>query len=153
MRERKKMRYLCIGVFLMAAGCASLDSDLKSAEAKCPPSPAMTPFIACLNGVEGPVWQKDSPGDASAYQDFAAARLGLAQNLDSGKITPAQFTKGTADARAKFAAALTERAKSLQREAERERTEDEVQNLGKMTSGPMSPDHMGMGMGEMNSGM
>ncbi len=58
-----------------------------------------------------PQRKKDSPDDATAYQDFAAARLGLAQNLDSGKITAAQFTKGTADARAKFAAALTGRQK------------------------------------------
>jgi hypothetical protein len=146
------MRYLLIGALVMLSGCASLDSDLKSAEAKCPPTPAMTPFITCLNTAEALVWEKDSPGDAPAFKDFAAARLGLAQNLDGGKITPAQFTQGTADARAKLATAIVRNEKSRQQEAMREQTQDQVQNLEKMAP-PMNPDHMGMGMGEMNSGM
>jgi hypothetical protein len=100
--------------------------------------------------------KKDSPDDAPAYQDFAAARLSLAQNLDSGKITAAEFGAGTAQARAKFAALLVRNARARQEQAARMRTEEAVDDLQKTNPGMSKPDSgMGMGgsMGMGNMGM
>ncbi|HWY63094.1 MAG TPA: hypothetical protein VNW15_14425 [Rhizomicrobium sp.] len=146
---RHALRYLGACTLLLA-GCASLDSDLKSAEAKCAPTPSMTPFVTCLNGMDDPVWQKDSPENETAYKDFAAARLSLAENLDSGKITPTQFSQETAEARAKFVALLTQNARARQQEAERQRIEQEMSNMERPTS---APSDMNNGMDKMGMGM
>ena len=143
-------RILGVPVLLLLAGCASLDSDLQSAEGKCAPTPAMTVFVTCLNSVDDPVWQKDSPESVPAYKDFAAARLGLAESLDSGKITPTQFSQGTAEARAKFTAVLIQKARARQEEAERQRTEQEMNGMDRPTSAPSDMSNgmdKGMGMG------
>jgi hypothetical protein len=133
---------------LVLAGCASLSSDLQSAEAKCTPAPAMTGFVTCLNSMDEPVWQKESPENEPAYRDFAAARLSLAEDLDSGKITPQQFSRGTADARAKFAALLISNARARQAQLDHQRAEEEVDGLQKMPT--MGASGMGGGMGDMN---
>ena len=138
-----------LAALFVLTGCASLSADLKTADGKCPQSVAVTAFVTCLNGVESPVWEKDSPQDAPAYRAFADARLGLAQDLDSGKITAAQFTQGTADARAKFAAAQARNARAFAEEVARQRAQDDMDSMQK----PMpSTGDMGMGMG-MNGGM
>jgi hypothetical protein len=141
-----------LGAFaaFILAGCASLDSDLQSAEAKCVPTPAMMPFVTCLNSADDPVWQKDSPQNVPAYKAFAAARLGLAENLDGGKITPTQFSQGTAEARAKFTALLIQNARARQQEAERQRTEQEMNSMARPASVPSDMSNgmdKGMGMG------
>ena len=137
---------LALAALLGLAGCASLSADLKTADGKCPQTGAVTAFVTCLNGVEGPVWEKDSPQDAPAYRAFAGTRLGLAQDLDSGKITAAQFTQATADARAKLAAARVENVRARQEQAARERSQDDMEGLQKPM--PVTGD-MGMngGMG------
>jgi hypothetical protein len=141
---------LAAAALLLAAGCASLDSDLQSAEAKCAPTSAITVFVTCLNTMDGPIWQKESPENEPAYKDFAAARLGLAENLDSGKITPTQFSEGTAKARAKFSALLIQNARARQQEVERQRTEQEMNSMERPTSAPSDMGNgmdKGMGMG------
>jgi hypothetical protein len=135
---------------LIVAGCASLGSDLKTAEANCTPTPAMTPFVTCLNSADAPVWQKESLQNVPAYKDFAAARLALAENLDSGKITAAQFSEEAARASAKFAALLAKNARARQLEAERQRTEQEMNSMERPTSAPSDMSNgmdRGMGMG------
>jgi hypothetical protein len=145
------MRGLAMGALLFLTGCASLSSDLAAAEAKCAPATVMTVYVTCLNAMDEPVWQKDSPGDAPAYRDFAAARLSLAQNLDGGKITALQFTHGTAQARAKFAALLIQNARARQDLAARQRTQQELEDMQKSNADMSKPDagmggNMGMGM-------
>jgi hypothetical protein len=138
---------LALAILLGLAGCASLSADLKTADGKCPQTVAVTTFVTCLNGVESPVWEKDSPQDAAAYRAFAGTRLDLAQDLDSGKITAAQFTQATADARAKFAAARVENVRACREQAARQRAEDDVESLQKPmpTAGDMGMNG-GMGM-------
>jgi hypothetical protein len=138
---------LALTALLVLAGCASLSADLKNADGKCLQTAAVTAFVTCLNGVEGPIWEKDSPRDAAAYHAFADARLGLAQDLDRGKITAAQFTQGTTDARAKFAAVQVQNARAFAEEAARQRVQDDMDSMQK----PM-PSTGDMGMG-MNGGM
>lgn len=123
------MRYLFVGVVLTLAGCVSLDSDLQSADVKCSPAAAMTVFVACLNSTEEPVWQKDSPDNLPGYRTFAAARMVLAQDLDSGKISAAQFRDGATQARAKFSALLAQNARTQQQRAEQQRTQDALQEM------------------------
>ena len=123
------MRYLSVLVALILAGCASLDSDLQSADAKCAPTAAMMTFVTCLNSMEYPIWQKASPDNIPGYRTFAAARIVLAQDLDSGKITAAQFRDGAVQARAKFSALLAQNARTEQQRAELQRTLDTMQEI------------------------
>jgi len=145
-------RHLGTCALLLLAGCASLDSDLKSAEAKCTPGPAMTVFVTCLNNADQAVWRKDSPDNEPAFGDFSAARLSLAEDLDSGKITAAQFSRGTAEARVKFLAVLAQNTRTRQQEAQRQRMEQEMNDMARPTSAPSDMSNgmdkgMGMGMG------
>jgi len=143
------MRYLpVLAVCVLAASCASLESDLKTADAKCPQVSAMAAFVACLNQNEEPVWRHDAPEAMADYQTFAAARMALAEDLDSGKITPAQFRDGAAAARTRFSALMAESAKSQQNRAQAQRAEDDMQQMMQHTP-PAGMD--GMGMGGMNS--
>lgn len=148
------MRILAISTLFFLAGCANLADDLQAVRAKCPQTTAMAPFITCLNTVEEPVFQKDSPSDVPAYRAFATARLNLAQELDAGKITPAQFTSEATQVGAKFTAALTAIAQARQAEAEsnRERqTLESLQGTDKPGGGPSMGSDMG-GMGNMGMG-
>src|SRR6185437_10159882 len=126
------MRVFFLPLLLMIAGCASLDSDLKSAQAACPQTSQLVPFIACLNRTETPVWQKDSPSDAPAFQAFAAARMDLAQNLDSGKITTVEYSRDMEAARQKFAQVLAGNARQRQVAEQRRRDQDAVDMLSRM---------------------
>ena len=142
------MRLLAVSALVFLAGCASLADDLQVADAKCPQTPAMAPFVTCLNGVEEPVFQKDTPFDVPAWRIFAAARLGLAQQLDAGKITAAQFTSEASAARAQFAASVNALAQARQAEQQRARdqqTVETLQGLDKAGSGPSMGDMGGMG--------
>jgi len=139
------MRYLPVLVVLILAGCASLDSDLQSADGKCTQGATMTVFVTCLNSAEEPVWQKDAPDNLPGYRTFAAARMALAQDLDNGKITAAQFRDGAAQARAKFSALLAQNAHTQQEQAEAQRAQDAVQQMQQQMP-PAGPDGMGMGM-------
>jgi hypothetical protein len=123
------MRYLFVGFVLILAGCASLDSDLQSADVKCAPTATMTVFVTCLNSAEEPIWQKDSPNNVPGYRTFAAARMVLAQDFDSGNITAAQFRDGAAQARAKFSALLAQNTSTQQQRAEQQRAQDALQDM------------------------
>ncbi len=142
------MRFLAMPAVILLAGCASLDSDLKSADSKCTPGSAMTAFVTCLNGMEEPVWQKDAPDHVADYRRFAAARMSLALDLDSGKISATQFRDGAAAARATFSAHL----RTGQQQAASQRAEDDMQQM-LQHSPPPGADGMGMGMGMNNMGM
>jgi hypothetical protein len=82
------------------------------------------------------------------YQTFAAARMALAEDLDSGKITPTQFRDGAAAARTRFSALMAESAKSQQSHAQAQRAEDDMQQMMQHTP-PAGMD--GMDRGGMNS--
>jgi hypothetical protein len=144
------MRYLILGGILILAGCASLDSDLQSADAKCVQTAAMTVFVTCLDTMEEPVWQKDAPDNLPGYRTFAAARMALAQDLDNGKITAAQFRDGAAQARANFSALLAQNARTQQQQAELRRAQDTMQQ---MQQRPPATGLDGMPMGGMGMGM
>jgi hypothetical protein len=137
---------LLLAFLLPLAGCASLAGDLKTAEAACPSSAAMTPYVQCLNEADGPVWRADSPSDLAAYQAFAAARLSLAQGLDSGVINPAQFRDASAQLRDKFVHDLAASQRQRQAELERQRAQDMLDTMRK-TANPddMRGDMKGMG--------
>jgi hypothetical protein len=150
---RHGMRFLIPGVLLLMPGCASLNSDLQTAESKCAQTATMTPFIACLNSVETPVWQKDSPQDVPAYQDFAAARLRLAEDLDSGKIAAPQFAQGTAAARTKLVSVMAETIRARQQQLARQHMDDEMGDLQKSPLPPLQGDMGGMGGMGNNMGM
>ena len=138
------MRYLVLGVTLILAGCASsLDADLKSAQAKCTATGTMTVFVTCLNDADEQVWRKDSPQDAPGYTAFAAARLDLAKNLDSRKITETQFRDGVDQARVKFLALVAQNAGIRRQQDEQRRMQDMLQNIQK----PVAPN------GGMNNSM
>jgi hypothetical protein len=139
------MRWLLTGASLLVAGCASLSSDLQRAEAACAPTQVMTSFVTCLNSADEPVWQKESPSSAAAYRQFAAARLALAGDLDGGKITPAQFVAGTADARAKLVTVVAGDARARRQQIEQARADAMVQDFQK----PMGSAAGDMGMGGM----
>ena len=150
------MRILPISALFFLAGCANLTDDLKTAGGKCAQGPAMAPFITCLNGAEEPVFQKDSPADVPAYRAFASARLNLAEQLDAGKITPAQFTTQASAARAQFAASVSALARARQAEQEQTRnrqTLESLQGSDRPGSGPGMGDMGGMGGGMGNMGM
>jgi hypothetical protein len=144
------MRVIFAGALFIVAGCASLSDDLKAAGSKCPQSAAVTGFVTCLNQAEEAVFQKDAPENLPDYRAFAAARLRLAQNLDSGKITSAEFADGTAKAGAQFSALLIQNARARQQEAAAKRAEQDVQDM--QTTKPTAS--MGdTGMGGMGGGM
>jgi hypothetical protein len=123
------MRTLILGGALMLAGCASLDSDLTAADARCTQGSAMTAFVTCLNQAEEPVWQKEAPASLAGYRSFAAARMALAADLDSGKITAAEFKDGAAAARAKFSTALAQNARAAQEQAQAQAAQDALQQM------------------------
>lgn len=145
------MRYLVLGGMLILAGCASLDSDLKSAQAKCTLTGTMTVYVTCLNDADEAVLRKDSPDNAPGYATFAAARLELAKNLDSGKITGAQFQGGVEQARAKLAVLLAQDAARRQQQADAQRAQDALQNMKPLAG--MDATGMDNGMMSMRGGM
>ena len=123
------MRYLVPAGMLILAGCASLDSDLKSAQTKCSLTGMMTLYVTCLNDADEAVLRKDAPDDVQGYRTFAAARLDLAKKLDGAKITGAQFQDGVAQARANLAVTLAQDAGKRQQAAQAQRTQDALQNM------------------------
>jgi hypothetical protein len=143
------MRYLSVLAALILAGCASLDSDLQSADGKCTQGAAMTVYVRCLDSAEEPIWQKDAPDNLPGYRTFAAARMALAQDLDSGKINAAQFRDGAAQARAKFNAVLAQNAHSQQAQAEAQRAQDALQQMQQQM--PPADDGMTNSMGMKNN--
>jgi len=144
------MRYLSVLAALILAGCASLDSDLQSADAKCVQAAAMTAFVTCLDSMEDPVWQKDAPDNLPGYRTFAASRIALARDLDNGKITAAQFRDGAAQARAKFSALLAQNARTEQQQADLQRAQNAMQE---MQQRPPATGLDGAAMGGMGMGM
>ena len=142
------MRILAVSALVFLAGCSSLADDLAAVRAKCPQTTAMAPFVTCLNGVEEPVFQKDSPSDVPAYRAFAAARLNLAQELDAGKITPTQFATAASAARAQFVASVSATAEARQAELQRSRDQQTIESLQgneRAGSSPGMGDTGGMG--------
>jgi hypothetical protein len=135
---------------LPLAACASLSDDLKTAEAACSSSAAMTAYVQCLNMADAPVWRADSPADLPAYQAFAAARLSLAQSLDGGAINPAQFRDASAQVRAKFALDLAGNTRRRRDEVDRQRAQDMLDAMGKA---PNPEDMRGDMNGMMGGGM
>ena len=121
---------LAFAGLLALAGCGSLGSDLQTAEAACAATPNMTPYVLCLNSAGEPVWQKDSPESVPAYRNFAATRLSLAQALDGGEITAAQFKDAAASARAKLAAVQFQAARNRQKDLDQQRAAEQVDGLG-----------------------
>jgi hypothetical protein len=144
------MRIIFAGALFILAGCASLSDDLKAAGSKCPQTATVTTFVTCLNDSEEAVFQKDAAENLPDYRAFAAARLSLAQNLDGGKITSAQFADETAKAGAQFAALLVQKARARQQEAAARRAEQDVQDMQGVKPTASTGD---MGMGGMGGGM
>ena len=146
------MRYVPVLAALLLAGCASLDADLKTADAQCAAGAAMTAFVTCLNQNEEPVWRKDAPDAVADYQTFAAARMALAADLDSGKITPAQFQAGAAQARTDFQKRLAANANAV-REAKARRVEEDMeQAVQRFPQAGLEGGGRGMSMGGESMG-
>jgi hypothetical protein len=140
------MRFPILFPLLFLTGCASLGDDLKTAEAACSLSAAMLPYVQCLNAADAAVWRRDSPSDLPAYEAFAAARLSLAQDLDRGAVTPAQFRDASAQVRAKFTRDLAANTRRRQDEMNRQNAQDMVDAMGKMQNPEdMRGDMKGMG--------
>ena len=146
---------LIAGAAVLLAGCASVDSQLQAADAKCSQTGAMTLFMTCLNSAEEPVWQSQPPDQLEDYKLFAGERMGLAQDLDSGKITAAQFAAGAQMARATFRGHLEQDARKQMRSREAEAAQQNaVDTLQQMQKAMPSPESSGMVMGNgMDMGM
>jgi len=149
------MRIAIAGVALVLAGCASVDEQLTAADAKCSQTAAMTVFVTCLNSQEEPVWQTQTADNLADYKLFADVRMGLAKDLDSGKITAAQFAAGAADARTTFRGHLEQNARRQMRSREAEAAQQNAADtLTQMQKAMPSPESSGMTMGNgMDMGM
>ena len=135
------MRYLAILAAVFLAGCVSLDAGLNAEDATCAQTGAITAYVACLNRVEEPVWLKAAPANMADYRTFAAARLAMAEDLNSNRITQAQFKEGAAKARAEFQAALVK--SSARQQPQARQAGDDMENILQRSPQP-GMDGMGM---------